>query len=56
MSLEIFYKGALLGHIEPDPVQNSFPWYQGTFVPTTVFEAYRQFFAWYEDVSSFDQP
>ncbi len=54
MCIEIAYKGEWLGHIEPDPIQDAFPWYQGTLIPTAAFAAYRQFFAWYE--GDFDQP
>ncbi|MBN1487363.1 MAG: hypothetical protein JW981_06935 [Anaerolineae bacterium] len=51
--MEIYYKGELLGYIEANPVQDTFPWYAGRVVPTEAMDKYLEFLGWYEGVCEF---
>jgi hypothetical protein len=43
-SLELLRGGALLGTIELDAAHSDFPWYGGTFKPSSAYEAVRDLF------------
>lgn len=51
--MEIYFKGKLLGCIEADALQDSFPWCTGRVIPTEQLTPYLEFSRWYDGLCEF---